>query len=100
MSRLAVLSDAQWPRIEPMMPSGEGQRGRPWRDHRQVVEGIIHRYRTGTAWRDLPDAFGPWQTVWERHQATDSPMLKFLLAELSVKPTDQDGHVAARRAAG
>lgn len=31
-------------------------------------EGIIYRFRTGIAWRDLPASFGPWQTVWERHQ--------------------------------
>jgi len=67
MSRTAVLSDVQWARIEPLMPSSEGQRGRPFRDHRQVVEGIIFRLRTGVAWRDLPASFGPWQTVWKRH---------------------------------
>ena len=49
-----------------MMPQAVG-RSRPWRDHRQVVEGIVFRYRTGIAWRDLPDRFGPWQTVWKRH---------------------------------
>ena len=42
--------------------------GRPFRDHRQVVEGIVYRYRTGIAWRDLPENFGPWQTVWKRHR--------------------------------
>jgi transposase len=54
------------------MPQAEG-RSRPWRDHRQVVEGIVFRYRTGVAWRDLPERFGPWQTVWKRHHrfATD-----------------------------
>ena len=67
MSRSALLSDVQWARIEPLMPSSEGQRGRPFRDHRQVVEGIIYRLRTGVAWRDLPTSFGPWQTIWERH---------------------------------
>ena len=50
------------------MPSSDGKRGKPFRDHRQVVEGIIYRYRTGIAWRDLPDEFGPWQTVWKRHR--------------------------------
>lgn len=69
MTRSSLLSDAAWARIEPFMPSSQGRRGRPWRDHRQVVEGIIYRYRTGIAWRDLPVSFGPWQTVWERHQA-------------------------------
>jgi transposase len=68
MSRVAVLSNAQWARIEPLMPSSEGQRGRPFRDHRQVVEGIVYRFRTGIAWRDLPKSFGPWQTVWKRHR--------------------------------
>jgi transposase len=68
MSRTAVLTDAQWARIEPLMPSSKGQRGRPFRDHRQVVEGIVYRLRTGTAWRDLPEGFGPWQTVWKRHK--------------------------------
>ena len=38
------------------------------RDHRQVVEGVIYRYRCGIAWRDLPATFGPWQTVWKRHR--------------------------------
>lgn len=30
--------------------------------------GIIYRYRTGVAWRDLPGEFGPWKTVWKRHR--------------------------------
>ena len=32
-----------------------------------MVEGIVFRFRTGVAWRDLPAEFGPWQTVWKRH---------------------------------
>jgi transposase len=35
--------------------------------HRPVVEGIVYRYRAGLPWRDLPERFGPWQTVWKRH---------------------------------
>lgn len=68
MSRAAVLTDADWARVEPLMPSSDGQRGRPFRDHRQVIEGIVFRLRTGIAWRDLPESFGPWQTVWKRHR--------------------------------
>ena len=49
------------------MPSSDGVKSRPFRDHRQVVEGVIYRFRTGIAWRDLPASFGPWQTVWKRH---------------------------------
>jgi transposase len=67
MSRERVLTDAQWARIESLMPSSDGRKSRPFRDHRQVVEGIVFRLRTGIAWRDLPSSFGPWQTVWKRH---------------------------------
>jgi len=69
VSRYAVLSDEQWARVEPLLPSSVGKKSRPFRDHRQVVEGIVYRYRTGIAWRDLPrEQFGPWQTVWKRHR--------------------------------
>lgn len=68
MSRTAVFTDDQWARIAPLMPCSDGQRGRPFRDHRQVVEGIVFRYRAGIPWRDLPERFGPWQTVWKRHR--------------------------------
>jgi transposase len=68
VTRAATLTDVQWDRIADLLPSSEGQRGRPFRDHRQVVEGIVYRFRTGIAWRDLPKEFGPWQTVWKRHK--------------------------------
>ncbi len=63
VTRTEVLSDAEWARIEPLLPSSAGRPGRPFRDHRQVVEGIIYRYRAGVPWRDLPKEFGPYQTV-------------------------------------
>ncbi|MEV6859371.1 IS5 family transposase [Streptomyces microflavus] len=59
------LTDAAWGRIEPLLPQVDG-RGRPWRDHRQVVNGVLWRLRTGAPWRDLPERYGPWQTVYER----------------------------------
>ena len=86
MSRFALLTDAQWARVEPLMPSSDGRRGRPFRDHRVVVEGIIYRFRAGVPWRDLPAEFGPWQTVWKRHRkfsgdGTWDKLLAKLLAE-------------------
>ncbi|WP_159450041.1 IS5 family transposase [Kocuria marina] len=68
MSRTSVLTDEQWERIQPLLPSSDGSRGRPFRDDRPVVEGILYRYRCGIAWRDVPEEFGPWQTVWKRHR--------------------------------
>jgi AcrR family transcriptional regulator len=63
-----VISDELWELIEPELPSSEGRRGRPWRDHRQTFEAILWRYRTGCTWRELPSEFGPWQTLWKRHR--------------------------------
>jgi transposase len=68
VSRFQVFTDDHWARVEPLLPSSDGQRGRPFRNHRQVVEGIAYWYRCGIAWRDLPEQFGPWQTVWKRHR--------------------------------
>jgi len=62
-----MFTDAQWARIEPLLPSSKGRQSRPFRDHRQVLEGIAYRYRTGCAWRDVPGKYGPWQTLWKRH---------------------------------
>ena len=68
MTRFQVLSDAQWSLLEEMLPRPTGRRGRPFADARLMVEGIIYRYRCGIAWRDLPEVFGPWQTVWTWHR--------------------------------
>lgn len=75
------------------MPSSDGVKPRPFRDHRQVVEGVIYRFRTGIAWRDLPASFGPWQTVWKRHKkfAYDGTWDR-VLAELTAQ-ADAQGEV-------
>ncbi|MFD3993197.1 transposase [Streptomyces sp. NPDC058548] len=56
------LTDAEWERLRPFLPVSIGRCGR-WRDHRQVIDGILHRVRTGVQWRDLPERFGLWNTV-------------------------------------
>lgn len=68
MVRSGVISDELRAVVEPVLPSGEGCRGCPWNDHRQTLEGICWRFRTGSPWRDLPGEFGAWQSVWERHR--------------------------------
>ena len=67
MGPRGVLTDEQWAVLERYLPPEKGAMGRPATPHRPVVEGIVYRYRTGIAWRDLPGEFGPWQTVWKRH---------------------------------
>jgi transposase len=53
--------------VEPFLPVSNGRCGR-WRDHRQVINGILFRERTGLPWRDLPERLGPWKTAYERHR--------------------------------
>lgn len=84
------MTDEQWERIEPLLPSNAGLRGHPFGDNRRVVEGIAFRFRTGIPWPDLPrEQFGPWQTVWKRHRryagdCTGDRVLKRILAEADV----------------
>jgi Putative transposase of IS4/5 family (DUF4096) len=62
----AVLTDAQWERIAPLLPGKKGDPGRSSDDNRRSLEGILWIVRTGAPWRDLPDVFGNWFTVWKR----------------------------------
>ncbi|MDI3403225.1 IS5 family transposase [Streptomyces sp. B-S-A6] len=58
------LTDEAWVLIEPL--PAPGRMGRTMRDRRQVVNGILWKLSTGAAWRDLPEHYGPWKTVYER----------------------------------
>ncbi|MFE2586415.1 transposase [Streptomyces sp. NPDC059378] len=55
------LTDAEWARTEPLLPDRTPWRGGRWRDHRQVIDAIAFKYRTGTPWMDLPEHFGSWK---------------------------------------
>ncbi len=60
------LSDAQWELIVDLMPRSGRRGGGRWRDHWQVVNGLMWKLGTGAQWRDLPERYGPWQTIYER----------------------------------
>jgi len=60
------LTDAQYERLRPLLPSSDGKRGHPYEDHRKVINGILWRLRTGAPWRDMPERYGPWQTCYDR----------------------------------
>ena len=60
------MTDKAWAQIEPLLPAQVGQRGGRWRDHRQVINAILWKLRTGAPWRDLPERYGPWKTAHER----------------------------------
>ncbi|WP_433455076.1 IS5 family transposase [Streptomyces sp. CA-142005] len=67
MGHRGDLTDAQWERLAPLLPVSNGRCGR-WRDLRQVMNGVLYRIRTGVQLRDLPERYGPWRTVHERHR--------------------------------
>ena len=61
-----VLSDAQWDRLAPVLPGKDGDPGRSGTDNRLFVEAVLWVARTGAPWRDLPSAFGNWNSVFRR----------------------------------
>src|SRR5215470_11809733 len=60
------LTDQQWELVAPFFPARPRQRGGQWKDDRLLLNGILWRLNTGAPWRDLPERFGPWQTVYDR----------------------------------
>ena len=58
------LTDQPWELVEDLFPP-PARTGRPRRDRREILDGIVWILRTGAPWRDLPSEFGPWATVWD-----------------------------------
>ena len=65
MARL-LMEDAEWAFFEPFLIAIRGQGGRPASNHRLVLDGIFWIARTGAAWRDLPEEFGKWSSVYRQ----------------------------------
>ena len=84
------LSDAAWEAVRNCLPARRTM-GRPPRDPRQVLNGVFWILRTGAPWRDLPECYGPWTTVyfrfreWERDGVIDR-----MMAQLQSR-LDRDG---------
>ena len=61
------LSDREWLEISPLLPPERGRRGRPPKlTNRVFMNAIFFVAKTGLPWRDLPEHFGPWKTVYNR----------------------------------
>jgi len=70
--RAEELTDEQWAVLEPLLPElprREDGRGRPWRDNREVMNGVLWVLRSGARWKDLPARFPPYQTCHRRFQS-------------------------------
>ena len=58
------VSEEEWALLDPLIPKSTAKTGRPPRDRRQMLNGILWILSTGAQWRDLPERFGPWETVY------------------------------------
>ena len=86
------LSNQQWALIEDIV-SPPQRIGRPRRDDRQMLNGIFWILCSGAKWRDLPERYGPWKTVYQRfRQWHDDGTVERLLARLHLK-LRQDGYL-------
>jgi len=61
-----AITDAEWERIEHLLPGRPGQTGWLAKDNRLFLDAVLYVARTGIPWRDLPERFGNWNSVWRR----------------------------------
>ena len=107
MTRLC-LSDEQWSKIEPHCLGKPGDPGRTGGNARRFVEAVLWIARTGCPWRDLPDEFGNWNTVFKRFRhwvkadvfkrifdaVSDDPDMEFAMVDGTIVPVHRHGHGA------
>jgi transposase len=60
------LTNAQWERLQALLPPQNPKRGRPAVEQRRLLNGLFWILRTGAPWRDLPEPYGPWRTAASR----------------------------------
>src|SRR5271156_2138467 len=111
MGRL-VLSDAAWERMSPLIIGRPDQKGSTGRDNRMFVEGVLWIVRTGSPWRDLPEAFGDWNSVFRRFSRwsakgvwwrifeamSDDPDFEYLIVDSTIVRAHQ--HAAGAKKGG
>ena len=89
------LTDQQWQIIETILPPDPVRadgRGRPWSDRRSTLNGVLWILRTGARWQDLPEQYGPYQTVHRRFQNwVRSKVLEQVLLALAQDLKDRGG---------
>ena len=88
-------TDEQWERLKSLLPPQKPRTGRPSRDHRTIVDGILWVLRTGAPWRDLPERYGPWQTVASRY-IRDWNLCDWFCVKVLGPLVEQQGEACAR----
>ena len=85
------LTDDQWERLTPLLPPQRPVTGRPAKDHRTILNGILWILRTGAPWRDLPERYGPWKTVYSRFRRwQEAGVWDRLLTEIQTEAAHDD----------
>ena len=105
------LSEAEWRVLKDLLPADGGRPGRPAEDTRSVVNGILWRLRTGAPWRDVPEKYGNWNSIYRRFrrwskagawEAAAVTLAETMLesGHYSIDSTTVRGHVSAAGAKG
>ena len=86
------LTDIEWARIEKYFPGKvPGTPGRPPKPTRPIINGIVWIARSGAPWRDMPERYGPWETVYTRfRELIDSGTLVKIFHDLNIDADMQD----------
>jgi transposase len=86
MTKRHELSDRQWAQLSDFFPPRPRQRGGRWKDDRLMLNGIFWRLNTGAPWRDLPERYGRWQTVYHRfNKMRHSGLLDRIIGRLQLR---------------
>lgn len=87
------VTDEQWEFLEPLIPRQIARTGRKPKDPRLMLNGVLWILRTGAPWRDLPERFGKWQTVYDHFRTwRDSGVYDRILQALHIR-LDQQGQI-------
>jgi transposase len=87
------LTDKQFERIEEALPEVDG-RGRPYKDHRKAVNGIFWGLRSEAPWRELPERYGSWKTVYDRFRRwAEDGTLQSMIVETLQGELDTEGRI-------
>jgi len=93
MGKRGDLTNEQWERLQQFLPPQKPRTGRPALDHRTVLNGILWVLRTGAPWRDLPERYGKWTTVYSRFQRWRKAGVWDRILKDVQTLVDQDGNV-------
>lgn len=91
MGKRYELSDEGYERIAPLLPAQK--RGGRWNDHRTMLNGIFWVLNSGAPWRDVPERYGHWKTVYGRHRRwTREGLFDRILQRLHLE-LDEEGRI-------